>query len=139
MKSLRKIPLCKIVIAFALAISMLPSGTLRAQEAAEDPNWGHKQVAVDPKIYDGYAGRYQLTPDLVVRVFRDGDHLYAQATGQAVSYTHLDVYKRQRSYGVRDLAPLSQRRRAAVPQAPVRQGTALAVPQRMGTRRGFNP
>jgi D-alanyl-D-alanine carboxypeptidase len=82
MKSLRKIPLCKIVIAFALAISMLPSGTLRAQEAAEDPNWGHKQVAVDPKIYDGYAGRYQLTPDLVVRVFRDGDHLYAQATGQ---------------------------------------------------------
>jgi CubicO group peptidase (beta-lactamase class C family) len=82
MKSLRRMPLCKIVIAVALAISMLPAGTLRAQDAAEDPNWGHKQVAVDPKIYDGYAGRYQLTPNLVVSISRDGDHLYTQATGQ---------------------------------------------------------
>ena len=37
---------------------------------------------VDPKIYDGYVGQYQLTPTFIVTVTRDGDRLMAQATGQ---------------------------------------------------------
>jgi hypothetical protein len=31
-----------------------------------DPNWGHKLAKVDPKIFDAYAGRYQLTPAAVI-------------------------------------------------------------------------
>lgn len=39
-------------------------------------------VAVDPKILEGYVGRYQLTPAFIITVTRDEDRLYEQATGQ---------------------------------------------------------
>ena len=37
---------------------------------------------VDPKIYEGYVGQYQLTPAFILTVTRDGDRLMAHATGQ---------------------------------------------------------
>ena len=42
----------------------------------------HKQVAVDPKLFDGYVGRYQLAPSFILTVTRDGDRLLVQATNQ---------------------------------------------------------
>jgi CubicO group peptidase (beta-lactamase class C family) len=39
-------------------------------------------VKVDPKIYDGYVGEYELGPGFVFTVTREGDHLMMQATGQ---------------------------------------------------------
>ena len=42
----------------------------------------HKQVPIDPKVFDGYVGTYQLAPDFVLAVRRDGDHFITQATGQ---------------------------------------------------------
>jgi CubicO group peptidase (beta-lactamase class C family) len=42
----------------------------------------HKQVAADPKLFDGYVGRYQLAPSFIMTITRDGDHLFVQATGQ---------------------------------------------------------
>ena len=42
----------------------------------------HKGIAVDPKIFDGYAGRYQLAPTFIISITREGDHIFAQATGQ---------------------------------------------------------
>ncbi|HEX7287461.1 MAG TPA: serine hydrolase [Candidatus Angelobacter sp.] len=47
-----------------------------------DPNWGHKQVKVDAKIFDEYAGRYRFGPSLILSIVREGDHLYTQAPGQ---------------------------------------------------------
>src|SRR5258708_1487283 len=44
-----------------------------------DPNWGHKPVKVDPKIFDGYVGRYQFAPDFVLKIVREADHLFPQA------------------------------------------------------------
>jgi serine-type D-Ala-D-Ala carboxypeptidase/endopeptidase len=41
-----------------------------------------KEISVDPKIYDGYVGNYQLAPGVIVSITRDGDHLYTQLTGQ---------------------------------------------------------
>jgi serine-type D-Ala-D-Ala carboxypeptidase/endopeptidase len=41
-----------------------------------------KQVAVDPKLFDRYAGRYQLAPNFVLTITREGEHLFAQATAQ---------------------------------------------------------
>ena len=41
----------------------------------------HKEVAVDPKLFDGYAGAYELAPGLVMSITREGDHLMAQLTG----------------------------------------------------------
>jgi CubicO group peptidase (beta-lactamase class C family) len=39
-------------------------------------------IPVDPKILEGYVGRYQLTPTFVITISRDDDRLYEQATGQ---------------------------------------------------------
>lgn len=38
--------------------------------------------AIDPAIYDGYVGDYPLSPDFILTITREGEHLFAQATGQ---------------------------------------------------------
>ena len=42
----------------------------------------HKEITVDPKLFDGYVGQYQLAPNFILTITRDGSHLFAQATGQ---------------------------------------------------------
>jgi hypothetical protein len=42
----------------------------------------HKEITVDPKLFDGYIGRYQLAPEFILTITREGSHLFAQATGQ---------------------------------------------------------
>src|SRR5215813_9193372 len=42
----------------------------------------HTVHQVDPKIFDAYAGEYQLGHDLVIRVFREGDRFWVQAGEQ---------------------------------------------------------
>lgn len=42
----------------------------------------HKEIAVDPKLFDGYVGQYQLAPNFILTITREGDQLFAQATGQ---------------------------------------------------------
>jgi len=42
----------------------------------------HTAVQIDSKIFDAYAGEYQLGPDLVIRVFHEGDRFWAQAGEQ---------------------------------------------------------
>lgn len=41
-------------------------------------------VKVDPRIYDAYVGRYELGPNAIITITRDGDHLLTQLTGQQV-------------------------------------------------------
>jgi CubicO group peptidase (beta-lactamase class C family) len=38
---------------------------------------------VAPELFDAYAGRYELGPDRVMTIVREGDHLFAQPTNQA--------------------------------------------------------
>ncbi len=40
------------------------------------------EVAIDPKLLDRYTGRYQLAPEFVLTVTREGDRLFVQATAQ---------------------------------------------------------
>ena len=42
----------------------------------------HQEIAVDPAMLDRYVGRYQLAPNFVIAISREGDHLFLQATGQ---------------------------------------------------------
>ncbi|HYI10065.1 MAG TPA: serine hydrolase [Thermoanaerobaculia bacterium] len=49
---------------------------------APPPAPAPKEVTVDPKLFDGYLGRYQLAPAFVLTVTREGDQLFVQATGQ---------------------------------------------------------
>ncbi len=44
-----------------------------------------KQVQVGPKVFDGYIGRYQLTPNVTMTVTREGDHLFSQSNAQPKS------------------------------------------------------
>jgi CubicO group peptidase (beta-lactamase class C family) len=44
-----------------------------------------KQIQVDPKVFEGYIGRYQLMPNIVVTVSRDGNHLFSQTNAQPKS------------------------------------------------------
>lgn len=47
----------------------------------EEPQ-DRKAVAVDPKIFDSYAGQYEVAPGVVLTISRDGERLMAQVTGQ---------------------------------------------------------
>jgi CubicO group peptidase (beta-lactamase class C family) len=40
------------------------------------------EVKVDPKLYDAYVGRYELAPNFILTISKEGDRLMAQATGQ---------------------------------------------------------
>jgi len=43
----------------------------------------HKEITVDPKLFDSYVGRYELVPNVDFTITRDGAHLFVQLTGQA--------------------------------------------------------
>jgi CubicO group peptidase (beta-lactamase class C family) len=45
----------------------------------------HKLAKVDPKVYDTYAGRYEIGPGNIVTFTREGDHLMAQADDEGKS------------------------------------------------------
>lgn len=40
------------------------------------------EVTVDPKIFDGYIGQYQMAPNVILNVTREGSHLFVQMSGQ---------------------------------------------------------
>ena len=40
------------------------------------------EVPVDPKLFDGYVGRYRFAPTVFLTVTRDGNRLFVQLTGQ---------------------------------------------------------
>jgi CubicO group peptidase (beta-lactamase class C family) len=40
-------------------------------------------VKIDPKFLDAYVGEYELAPDFIIRIFREGERLWLQATGQS--------------------------------------------------------
>src|SRR6185295_223589 len=41
-----------------------------------------KAVAIDPAVFDGYVGSYELKPGFEIAISRDGGRFYAQATSQ---------------------------------------------------------
>ena len=51
-------------------------------EAAARAPRERKAIPIDPKIFDAYVGSYQLGPNVVLTVTRDGGHFLAQLTGQ---------------------------------------------------------
>jgi len=48
-----------------------------------EPPKEHKAIQLDPKIFDAYAGEYQLGPGFSLVVTREGDKLFMQPTGQS--------------------------------------------------------
>ncbi|HEX9160233.1 MAG TPA: serine hydrolase, partial [Thermoanaerobaculia bacterium] len=51
-------------------------------EGEAPPPKRHQEIAIDPAVLDRYVGRYQLAPNFIIAISREGDHLFLQATGQ---------------------------------------------------------
>jgi hypothetical protein len=51
-------------------------------KTGEPPPAERKAVKVDPAIYDAYTGDYELAPSFSITITREGDQIFAQATGQ---------------------------------------------------------
>ncbi len=64
--------------------------------ANPEPPKQHAEIHIDPKLLDNYTGRYQVTPNLILEVTRDGDRLFtqghAQVNGQAVVLPKFEVF-----------------------------------------------
>ena len=68
----------------ATALTLRQAGNVTPAKRIGDapPATDRKTVRVAPEIFDRYEGSYALAPDFVLVVTREGDHLFAQATGQ---------------------------------------------------------
>jgi CubicO group peptidase (beta-lactamase class C family) len=42
----------------------------------------HKEAAVNPKLFVGYVGKYQISSDLTITITQEGEHLFAQPSNQ---------------------------------------------------------
>ena len=42
----------------------------------------HTETAIDPKLLDGYVGKFQLAPDFILTFTKEDNKLFTQATGQ---------------------------------------------------------
>jgi CubicO group peptidase (beta-lactamase class C family) len=55
---------------------------LDSQSPLLEPPKQRQEISVDPELFDRYVGRYQLAPTFILTITREGDRLFAQATGQ---------------------------------------------------------
>jgi D-alanyl-D-alanine-carboxypeptidase/D-alanyl-D-alanine-endopeptidase len=51
--------------------------------ANPEPRKQHTEIHIDRKLLDNYTGRYQVTPNRIFEITRDGDRLFAQGFAQA--------------------------------------------------------
>ena len=66
----------------AMGIDDIGHHLLDAKSRLQEPPKPHVEIQIDPKTLDAFVGRYQLAANFVLTVTREGDRLYAQATGQ---------------------------------------------------------
>jgi hypothetical protein len=59
--------------------------------SAETPIPLPSLIKVDSKVYDDYAGEYEIAPQLIGTVYRDGDRLMLMGTGWKTPYELLPV------------------------------------------------
>jgi len=55
--------------------------------ANPEPPKQHIEIRIDPTLFDNYTGRYQVTPNLILEITRDGDRLFAQGFAQLTGET----------------------------------------------------
>jgi serine-type D-Ala-D-Ala carboxypeptidase/endopeptidase len=64
--------------------------------ANPEPPKQRTEVPIDPKRLDNYTGRYQVTPNLIFEITRDGDRLFAQGfaqiTGEAIVLPKFELF-----------------------------------------------
>ena len=68
----------------------------KAPLANPSPPKQRTEVRIDPRLLDNYTGRYQVAPNLVLQITRDGDRLFArcfaQAGGQTIALPQFELF-----------------------------------------------
>jgi len=55
-------------------------GLLKDKKAAPAK---HTSIKLDPALYDAYLGKYQIAPEAVITISRNGERLFVRMTGQS--------------------------------------------------------
>jgi CubicO group peptidase (beta-lactamase class C family) len=77
---------CVVVLCNVLPINPGKTASGLASIALGDPyELPRKRLVarVDPKVFDAYVGKYEINPEMVLEITREGDHLFGQPKGQA--------------------------------------------------------
>ena len=61
---------------------MHQNGAIQRARRIEGEPIAPKEITLDPKVFDGYVGRYQLAPTVFVTFSREDAHFFTQITGQ---------------------------------------------------------
>ena len=67
--------------AFLKSLELNPTNA-SAKQAIALLTANRKEVTLDPKLYDAYAGDYELAPNFVLTISNENGRLMGQATGQ---------------------------------------------------------
>jgi D-alanyl-D-alanine-carboxypeptidase/D-alanyl-D-alanine-endopeptidase len=64
--------------------------------ASPEPPKQYTEIHIDARLLDNYTGRYQVTPNLIFEITRDGDRLFAQGfaevSGQAMVLPKFELF-----------------------------------------------
>lgn len=60
--------------------------------ANPEPPSEHTEISIDPELLDNYTGRYQVTPNLIFEITRDGDRLFAQGFAQVCALPKFELF-----------------------------------------------
>jgi hypothetical protein len=64
--------------------------------ANPEPPQQRTEIRIDPRLLDNYTGRYQVAPNLIFEITRDGDRLFAQGfvqvTGQPIALPKFELF-----------------------------------------------
>jgi serine-type D-Ala-D-Ala carboxypeptidase/endopeptidase len=66
----------------ATALVLHQNGAFQRARRIEGEPLAPKEIVLDPNVFDGYVGRYQLAPTVFVTFSREDTHFFAQITGQ---------------------------------------------------------
>ena len=64
----------------------------KASLANLEPPKERTEIRIDPRLLDNYTGRYQVTPNLILEITRDGDRLFAQGFAQATALPRFELF-----------------------------------------------
>ena len=66
----------------AVALVLHQNGVDQRARRIEGEPVTPKEIALDPKVFEGYVGRYQLAPAVLMTITREDAHFFTQITGQ---------------------------------------------------------
>jgi len=75
-----------------IALHLLNPKLPLADPKPPEPPKKHTEIQIDPKLLDNYIGRYQLAPNLILEITREGDRLFAQAFAQGIAAPKFEVF-----------------------------------------------